>query len=70
MPFGFGRIISANGDYYEGQSQNGKASGKGIFVSGPYRYDGEWQEDMKHGRGLEVLQGKFIYEGGFQENKK
>ncbi|CAD8103343.1 unnamed protein product [Paramecium sonneborni] len=70
LPFGFGRMIMASGDYFEGFSQNGKANGKGLFSSVNYLYEGDWEEDLKHGKGKDILYGKYEYQGDFKNNLK
>lgn len=54
-PFGFGRLIKANGDVYEGGVNGYKASGKGVLYSlDGYIYNGEWENDKKNGIGEEI----------------
>ena len=42
-----------NGDKYEGQFQENKKNGKGIFIwiNGD-KYEGEWVSDMRFGKGV------------------
>ncbi|KAL4463066.1 hypothetical protein ABPG74_007067 [Tetrahymena malaccensis] len=72
IPFGMGRIIRNNGDVYQGQINNFKAHGKGVFktLKGEYMYNGDWLEDLKHGKGDEVIQGKYLFSGDFLYGKK
>jgi hypothetical protein len=35
-----------------------------------YRYEGEWIDGMKHGKGKFVFSDKKVYEGDFVENRK
>lgn len=46
MANGYGRLIHADGDAYEGEWKNDKAHGKGkyIHLDGAI-YDGEWLDD-------------------------
>ena len=39
-----------------------------IFSSGS-KYIGEWQEDLKHGRGKFVFQSGQVFEGEFRQDK-
>jgi hypothetical protein len=55
-PYGFGRLIRANGDVYEGMCKNYRANGKGKFrtITGDFFYNGDWLEDKKSGYGEEI----------------
>ena len=48
-----GIIKYENGDYYEGEKQNGKRQGKGIeyYENGEIKYDGDWNNDLQDGNG-------------------
>lgn len=92
VPNGFGRLLSADGSFYEGQFFNGvahtsqglyiytdgsyyfgeirnnKAEGKGTFafkLRGELTYEGEWIDDMPHGKGVETLIDGSHYEGEY-----
>ena len=44
---GRGRMTHANGDIYQGDWHQGKASGSGIFIdTNGSMYDGQWLDDM------------------------
>lgn len=47
MANGYGRLIHADGDAYQGQWLNDKAHGIGIYyhLNGA-KYEGEWAEDL------------------------
>ena len=40
-----------------------------MCVSSGSKYIGEWQEDLKHGRGRFVFQSGQVFEGEFQKDK-
>jgi hypothetical protein len=70
---GKGRIISINGDYYEGDFKYGNIEGTGIFVSKKekYKYFGNFRNNKFHGRGKIIYEdNNIIYEGGFIEGYK
>lgn len=59
IPHGEGRLITALGVYYEGETYEGQANGKGVLVNENrgYSYEGEWKNDMPDGYGKEVWKG-------------
>jgi hypothetical protein len=65
-------MTHANGDIYQGQWQNGKAHGIGVFCD--YKgslYEGEWRNDLQHGKGLELWDFNSIkYVGDFDQGQK
>jgi hypothetical protein len=67
-----GRIIYPNGDYYEGQFENGLRSGAGKFETFNQNswYNGTWKEDAKHGSGYERFEDGSRYEGDFVNDQK
>lgn len=53
-----GLYIYPDASYYFGEVRNSKAEGKGCFVyrtNGDLKYEGEWLNDMPHGKGIETL---------------
>ena len=69
---GKGRITHANGDIYQGEWNNGKACGYGVYVDlvGSI-YRGEWDEDQFHGKGIEMWNfGDIKYQGDFVHAQK
>lgn len=65
-------MTHANGDIYQGEWQNGKAHGAGVFcdMKGSM-YIGEWENDMQHGQGLETWDyNRIMYKGDFINGKK
>lgn len=53
---GKGRMTHASGDVYHGDWVDGKAHGKGVYVSeeSGTLYDGDWLNDEQHGKGTEL----------------
>jgi hypothetical protein len=47
---GKGRKLFSTGEYYEGDFQNDKANGQGVFkdLKGGC-YEGNWKDDKQHG---------------------
>ena len=70
---GNGRVLSVNGDYYEGNFNFGKIEGYGIFYSNndKYKYNGEFKENKFHGKGKIIYEkNNIIYEGEFNDGYK
>lgn len=65
-------MTHANGDIYQGEWQDGKAHGQGVFVDKDGSlYDGSWNQDRQHGFGTEMWnRGQIVYRGDFVEGKK
>ena len=66
---GKGRIISINGDYYEGYFNDGIIEGYGIHYSktNGYKYYGQFKNNKFHGKGKLVYEDQTSYEGYFFE---
>lgn len=67
---GFGKLISPNGEY-NGEFNNGRKSGTGIFKwkDGSY-YEGEYKNDQKHGKGKYVsADRKTVHDGQWRNGK-
>jgi hypothetical protein len=48
-------MTHANGDVYNGQWQDDKANGYGVFIDvNNAKYEGYWYEDQQHGEGIET----------------
>lgn len=60
------------GGHYVGEMQNGKRNGKGHFLyENGNIYDGEWRDDLKHGKGTYTWTGRGdAYEGQWKDNKR
>eukprot|EP00350_Pseudokeronopsis_sp_OXSARD2_P007106 CAMPEP_0170548592 /NCGR_PEP_ID=MMETSP0211-20121228/6870_1 /TAXON_ID=311385 /ORGANISM="Pseudokeronopsis sp., Strain OXSARD2" /LENGTH=194 /DNA_ID=CAMNT_0010854203 /DNA_START=510 /DNA_END=1090 /DNA_ORIENTATION=- len=68
-------MTHANGDIYEGNWQNDKACGYGVFVDTVNaKYEGYWLDDLQHGEGIEswgtAEVPQAIYIGNFFKGKK
>jgi hypothetical protein len=47
-------MTHSNGDIYQGEWKDGKASGHGVFIDQQgSMYEGEWKNDQYHGQGTE-----------------
>ena len=72
----YGRIISINGDFYEGEIKKGIIEGKGIFYLGEkkMKYNGEFKNNFFDGQGQQIFENsdkkKLIYEGMFKNGKR
>ncbi|KAA6336026.1 MAG: hypothetical protein EZS28_052912, partial [Streblomastix strix] len=69
-----GVFVFPNGSTYDGFVLNFPEKGlmrqgKGTFVDGPVRYDGDWVEDAMEGEGTFVWTGGAKYTGQFKNNK-
>ena len=66
---GKGRLLSINGDFYEGDFVLGKMEGNGIFHSTKYGYNytGEFKNNKFHGKGKLIYDDNTTYEGSFSE---
>lgn len=66
-----GRIIDADGCYYEGKIKSGEANGEGSFFgsSGLAGYIGNWKDGVHHGYGMWMFKDKTVYKGNFSENE-
>ena len=64
--------IYENGEYYIGQSLNGKKHGKGIIFDmyGNVKYDGDFSNGEKEGKGKYIYKDGKIYEGEWVKGKK
>jgi radial spoke head protein 1 len=66
-------MIFSNGDIYEGDFVKGIKSGYGKFKGkdGSIYYEGDWHEDLMHGKGVcFYMQGKEKFIGDFKKGKK
>ena len=64
-----GKIYYKDGSTYDGNIQNNKREGIGIFKSDTEEYNGEWKNDQKEGNGHLYFSDETKYEGYFIENK-
>jgi len=71
---GQGKFTYPNGDTYDGQWIDNKASGQGTFKTRGSLYSGSWECDLKHGQGEERFfedkedkKTKLVYVGEFRQ---
>ena len=73
---GYCRIISINGDYFEGEIKIGIIEGEGIFYSAQKSmlYKGTFKNNFFEGNGQQTFQNfdnhKIVYEGQFKKGKR
>jgi hypothetical protein len=69
---GLGRLISVDGDCYEGKWHNNEAHGEGIYEGGtPKRkYIGVWQQGYLEGKGKATYEDGSHFEGEFHVNMR
>jgi len=67
---GKGRAELPNGDVYNGDYENGKRHGKGVykFKKSGAKYDGSWEEGKKQGEGTFTYPDGSIYEGTWTDD--
>jgi len=58
-----------DGSTYKGQLNGTQRHGYGIWQSASTQYEGQWKEDMQHGRGSQKWQDRRSYSGEFQSGK-
>ena len=68
-----GKFVFVDGSSYEGDCivvENKKQRhGRGVYINGPEKYDGEWKHDKMEGEGNYVFASKAQYVGSFVDNK-
>jgi NIMA (never in mitosis gene a)-related kinase len=65
------KILSKNGDQYEGEMKGDKKEGKGVMIyKNGNKYDGYWKDDKKDGEGIFLLKSGGKYTGTFKNNVK
>lgn len=71
VPHGKGKLKLKNGDFYEGDFENGcfKGSGRMLAANG-CEYIGEWDSNCRHGKGKETWPNGNWFEGEFILDKK
>lgn len=67
---GYGRIIKANMNVYEGDFVNGEMNGEGNCIENGIRYKGMFKNGLKSGVGREEWPDKSVYFGEFLKNLK
>ena len=66
------KIDLGNGDFYEGGVFEGKFQGKGILrlLSKGIQYDGEWENNLRQGKGVETWSDGRKFVGTFKDDSK
>ncbi|KAI8894714.1 hypothetical protein BC833DRAFT_603866 [Globomyces pollinis-pini] len=69
---GFGHLQTniTNTQFYDGEWENGSASGKGTCQLTSGKYIGEYKDSMRHGKGKMIYSSGNIYEGEWNNNRK
>jgi len=70
LPSGFFACYLPNGDYYEGEVQEGKREGQGTLRTTAGEYVGLWKDDTILTGQFKDAYGKVYYEGKFGDFKK
>ena len=67
-----GRVVNADGDWYEGEMKAGERSGNGSFRSFDRRteYTGQWLHSLKHGSGSELTSDGSSYSGDYVNGER
>lgn len=63
------RVSYDDGSSYTGQIDRGKRHGHGLWQSRTGQYEGQWQDDIQHGKGRQTWSDGRVYEGQFQNGK-
>ncbi|HYC34921.1 MAG TPA: caspase family protein [Usitatibacter sp.] len=66
---GVREIAFADGAIYRGGMRGSSYHGKGEYSSKSFKYEGEFQEGLKHGSGIYVWENGDRYEGTFAEDR-
>ena len=69
---GHGKLIMADGSYYEGEFQNGEINGLGFryFAPSGNRYSGQFYMGELHGQGVMNYADGSVYEGEWSRNRR
>ena len=67
---GKGRIITKNGEEYEGDWIDNRANGFGVYKNKEVKYEGKWKNDRQEGIGNETWNDGTNYNGEFIEGQK
>lgn len=71
IPHGKGKLKLKNGDFYEGEFENGAFCGEGRMVTTDgCEYVGQWKANSRHGKGKESWTNGNSFSGEFEQDKK
>lgn len=71
IPHGTGKLKLKNGDFYEGEFENGCFRGEGrMYSADGCEYLGTWKDNCRHGKGKETWPNGNSFTGEFQNDKK
>ncbi len=61
-----------DGDFYDGDWENGMRNGMGVFcnIRKKWRYEGQFKDDKAHGSGIWHYEDGTFYIGGFENDKR
>ena len=70
LPHGKGINIWPNGNVYEGECENGKRNGMGVYfnIRKKWRYEGQYKDGKRHGSGIWHQEDGTFYIGGFEND--
>mmetsp|Transcript_34054 Transcript_34054/g.62321 ORF Transcript_34054/g.62321 Transcript_34054/m.62321 type:complete len:217 (+) Transcript_34054:96-746(+) len=58
-----------DGSVYTGHLVAGLRHGQGVYRCGTYTYEGQWEDDLHHGVGVQAWGDGRTYRGGFEQGK-
>lgn len=64
---GIGTYLESTGEIYQGEFQDGRENGFGLRVFPTGRYEGQWRQGLRHGRGVMVWINGNLFRGEFRE---
>lgn len=69
---GSGVFVWGNGDKYDGEFREGMMFGRGTFESPDlgYMYDGEWENNLKNGEGIERFKDGTVISCHFENDQR
>ena len=67
---GKGKLVTKNGEIYEGDWKDYKANGFGIYISKEVKFEGKWKDDRQEGIGIETWANGTNFNGEFKGGQK
>lgn len=69
---GQGKLTLSNGDSYEGEFKQDLFHGYGVYIDNASgsKYEGNWEEGSRTGKGKEYFNDGSVYEGNYLKNKR